>query len=292
MPDRRAMTVAAFQLCLDLGGDTSGTTGASLDPDPALDLLGRAKADGAELLVLPLLPDVGPPEEFSRRWSESARKIGVFLAVGRMAGGGVNQNVGYLFGPDGSLPLKQAQTHLTKSELEAGIVAGTDLDLAELPCGRVGFAVGTDCWYPEVNRILALRGADVILAPVAVSGPYGFWRQAAGLWEEVQQNQVFGIEAGLELPGRFEGRTAVMAPVEVTPGETGYLAHVLGPAELMDEGHATSRSEPTGAAAFVTARIDPAMLEKARKGFPIFHFFNVPLYRRWFPGIYEGGTRR
>lgn len=317
----RAATVAAVQLF----SARKGRDGL-MARDSILPLLDQAKRKEAELALFPLIPTRGTLAEFKREWSELARAGELFVGAARLFTGAAQngeRNVAFLFGPDGSVLLEQAQTHLTRVERENGLIPGEDLDVADLPFGRVGFAVGTDCWYPEVSRILALRGVDIILAPVAVPRPYGFWQQAAGLWEEVQQNQVFGIEAGLagyaalDANGEgkktiYEGRTAIMAPVEVTPGETGYLAHVLGPAELMDEDHAgmedagmeATSGRAAGAAPqetpaaedeaglVVTARLEPAMLEEARRAFPIFHFLNVPLYRKWIPAVYEEEARR
>jgi len=76
-----------------------------------------------------------------------------------------------LFSPDGDLALVQLQTHVSHAEAQAGMVAGADLRVVDIFGHKVGIAIGTDAWYPEVGRILALLGADTILAPTAVPAP-------------------------------------------------------------------------------------------------------------------------
>lgn len=170
-----------------------------------------------------------------------------------------------LFSPDGDLVLVQLQTHVSDAESQAGMAVGADLAVVDICGHKVGIAIGTDAWYPEVGRILALLGADTILAPTAVPAPYTVWRQTRGLWQIIQQNQVFGVEVSLGgswLGTTYQGRSRVFAPVEVTPDGRGVLGEV------------TSESIEGE----MTASLDPADLETARRAFPIFDHFNTGVY--------------
>ena len=60
-----------------------------------------------------------------------------------------------LFSPDGDLVLVQLQTHVSDAESQAGMAVGADLAVVDICGHKVGIAIGTDAWYPEVGRILA-----------------------------------------------------------------------------------------------------------------------------------------
>ncbi|HBK60660.1 MAG TPA: hypothetical protein DDZ84_07705 [Firmicutes bacterium] len=186
---------------------------------------------------------------------------GTFIAP---VGGGF-QHRAPVFSPKGDLIASQLQTHLSETESQVGMVAGTDLATIDIGRYRIGIAVGTDAWYPEVGRILALLGVDAIVAPTAVPAPYTVWRQTSGLWQIIQQNQVFGIEASLGgswLGVAYQARSRVFAPVEATPDGRGVLAEVTS----------TSMVEE------MTVLLDPTDLRAARRTFPIFDHFNIRVY--------------
>ena len=181
-----------------------------------------------------------------------------------------------LLSPDGDLALAQVQTHVWEAEDRAGMTAGAELAVTDVRGHKVGIAVGTDAWYPEVGRILALLGVDTILAPTAVPAPYTVWHQTRGLWQVIQQNQVFGVEASLAgrwLGTTYQGRSRVFGPVEVTPDGRGVLSEV------------TSESIEGE----IIASLDPADLEAARRAFPVFQHFNIDLYEERLADAYLVG---
>ncbi len=119
------------------------------------------------------------------------------------------------------------QTHRSRSEEWLFDERGDELPIFETPVGNIGVIVGRDAYYPETARMLALRGADVILSPQATAGPFNPWRQLSGVWKDAQQNQVFAVEAHVQgtMWGRsFEGRAAILAPCEITPDGSGFLS--------------------------------------------------------------------
>ncbi len=176
--------------------------------------------------------------------------------------------------PGGEVAGWQVQTHPTGAEAARGMAAGRDLQVFDAGGLRLGLAVGGDAWVPEVGRILALLGAEALLAPVAVPRPYPYWAQVAGLWQIVQQNQVYGLEVGLgsrgDLPWR--ARTAAFGPCEITPDETGWLDSLSGPVD--DAG-------------LLLADFDGDRLAGIRARYPIFAHLNPALYRRYLPAVYR-----
>jgi predicted amidohydrolase len=175
--------------------------------------------------------------------------------------------------PDGRVAHWQVQTHLRAGERGLGWVAGVHLSPVDTPAGRLGVLIGDDLWYPEAARILALQDAALIACPAAVPAPYAERHQWRGLWQQVQQNQVLAVEAGLGGEGlgvRWQPRTAALAPVEMTPGETGWLARM--------------ESERSGV---LIADLDLRTLAEVVRVYDIFSQLNPALYGRYLPAVYE-----
>ncbi len=220
--------------------------------------------------------DGSPQTDFLRLFSGLAARHHVYIAPGTIpmpTAGGV-RNVAHLLSPEGDLIGTQAQTHLSRDERASGFLRGDDLKVFRTSLGLVGFAICEDAWYPEVMRILALQGAEIVLAPVAVPAPYSEWHQVRGMWQDVQQNQVFGVEAclvGLAGGVEFEGRSTIYATCEMTEGDTGVL----------------TRARRTDAEDVIVADLSFAAIRGTRERFGIFNHFNEDLYRQWFPHIYR-----
>jgi predicted amidohydrolase len=182
-------------------------------------------------------------------------------------------NTAYLIGPDGKVVGSQRQTHRTQEQIGWGFAQGDVLRVFDIGTARIGIVLGEDVAYPEVSRILALQKADLLVHPAA----YREWSDEhylLDLWREVQSNQVFGIQA-CAVGEQFTGRSAVYAPAHGTQDHRGILAQA-----------AAACSED-----LVSAVLDPAVLEKAKTGLPIFDLFNCGLYARELPEAYRSGIR-
>jgi len=234
----------------------------------------RAVADGAQLVVLPNTAAPIPRDAYADFFSALAARLQIYLAPGTVIerDGEVRYNTAYLFAPDGKIVGAQRQTHRTPAEIARGLAQGDELRVFDIGIARVGFVIGTDVEYPEVSRILALQGANVLLHPAA----YGSWSAQHflfDLWREVQSNQVFGVQACAV----GQGQSAIYAPVEMTDDHQGDLGQrgFLAQAELTD------------AEEIVSATLDFEALQKVVAGYPIFDFFNCAFYEREFPEVYR-----
>ena len=87
-------------------------------------------------------------------------------------------NAQVLVGPDGYIG-KQRKLHLSRDEV-LFYKGGRNLPVFDLGKCRVGISICYDTMFPEVARILALRGAEVLLMPHAV-------REKA--WDETSASQ-------------------------------------------------------------------------------------------------------
>ena len=146
----------------------------------------RAKAEGADLLLLPEMflsgYNIGP--ENARKHAitaaglapaqETARAQNIALAFGypERVGGEV-ANSAVLIGPDGEILLNYRKSHLFGDLDRAMFKAlGTDFPVVELGGFKIGLLICYDIEFPEPARRLALAGADIILIPTAQMEPY------------------------------------------------------------------------------------------------------------------------
>ena len=127
---------------------------------------------------------------------------------------------------NGEVQLKQRQIYLARWERELGFSRGTKIELKEIKDWKVALVISTDVFYPQVSRMAALKGADIVLSPVGFIGENNRALQISGMWQEVQQNQFFAVESGFNgFLGEqsFWGESVIYAPLEMTEEEDGYL---------------------------------------------------------------------
>ncbi len=204
-------------------------------------------------------------DRFLELHSSLARQAGLYLAAGTIFENeaGQNYHTACCFDPKGSICCRQKQTHLTRFERTIGLGRGEKLELFKIEDRQVGLFVGNDVRHPEVGRIFALLGTDILVHSGALDSHLYCWPQAAGLWAQVQQNQFWGIEA--QLCGSIAGLTfgagsAVIGPCEITSGQAGYLA----------------RGYPQSPV--VMAELDEESRLQIKQKYPILNLLNPPAY--------------
>ncbi|MFJ6654312.1 nitrilase-related carbon-nitrogen hydrolase [Microbacterium sp. NPDC091313] len=72
----------------------------------------------------------------------------------------------YLIDADGRIAAAYRKVHLSEAE-RAWATAGNEFVVADTPVGRIGLMIGNEVWLPEVARILALRGSEIIAHPAS-----------------------------------------------------------------------------------------------------------------------------
>jgi len=97
---------------------------------------------------------------------------------------------------NGEAQLKQRQIYLARWERELGFSRGTKIELKEIKDWKLALIISTDVFYPQVSRMAALKGVDIVLSPVGFTGEKNRALQISGMWQEVQQNQFFTVESG------------------------------------------------------------------------------------------------
>jgi deaminated glutathione amidase len=232
----RAFTVAAVQVAPVPGPLTVESVKANVDRCVAF-LERCVAATGAELVVLPeaattgftpgipaealwdLVADVpGPLTEPVQRVAE---RLGVHVVLGSYQRGperGTVYNTAALVGPSGEVLGAYRKTHVFCGEgrAEGGwVTPGDEAVVVDTALGRIGMMICFDGDYPELARIQAVLGAEVICRPAALL-------RSADLWEltnraRAYDNHVFVVGAnatGADPAGAlYFGNSMIVTPI-------------------------------------------------------------------------------
>jgi len=148
----------------------------------------KAADQGARLALFPELVITGhwcaadayrfaepvPDGASTSRLETIAKKCGLVISAGLgEIENGVMYNAQVLVGPDGYIG-KQRKTHMSRDEYFY-YRPGTQFPVYDTGFCKVGTIICFDIQFPEVARILALHGAEVLVAPHAAR--MGKWRQ-------------------------------------------------------------------------------------------------------------------
>ncbi|HEY7456143.1 MAG TPA: carbon-nitrogen hydrolase family protein [Solirubrobacterales bacterium] len=235
-------------------------------------LVRAAAADGAELVALPEKWNLlaageeiaagaealdGPSLGAARGW---ARELGIHLLAGSIAERGADPgdksfNTSVLIGPDGTDLAAYRKIHMF--DVEAGGVAyresdheqpGEEIVTASLDGLELGLTVCYDLRFPELYRILAVRGARLIAVPSAFTATTGRDHWQPLLRARAIENQLF-----------------VLAPNQVGEAPPHYSSH--GRSALVDPWGVVLATAPDEEC-FVAAELDLAAQERVRERLP------------------------
>ena len=203
-----------------------------------------AASNGAELIVLPekwsvlgtdeqMAAAAEPLDGPSITWARSvAAELRIDLIAGsiveRVAGREKTSNTSVHVGPEGELRAVYRKIHMFDVEVDgtvyresAGAEPGAEIVVSELAGGvGVGMSVCYDVRFPELYRILALRGAEILVIPSAftLATTRDHWETL--LRARAIENQCFVIapnQIGTHFPGsRSGGRSLIVDPWGLT----------------------------------------------------------------------------
>jgi predicted amidohydrolase len=231
-----------------------------------------AAAAGASLVLLPEKWSVlGTPEETAAgaepfdgpalRWaSATARELGIDLVAGsiaeRVPGQEKGSNTSVHFGPDGEVQATYRKLHMFDVEVGGRVYResdheqpGDEIVVTHTADGtELGMTVCYDLRFPELYRILAVRGARVLLVPAAFTLATTREHWEVLLRARAIEDQCFVVAAnqvGEHAPGiRSGGRSMIVDPWGV----------VLAQAPDTET--------------FITAELDLARLQEIRRSLP------------------------
>ncbi len=157
--------------------------------DRALACIRQAAAQGADIAVLPEMfncpyqtinfPLYAEPAggESYTAISEVAKECGIYVFAGSMPEVEEGQvfNTAYAFDPEGKEIGKHRKIHLFDIEVKGGqhfkesdtLSPGKDISVVDTIYGKMGLCVCYDFRFPELCRIMALKGAMAVIVPGA-----------------------------------------------------------------------------------------------------------------------------
>lgn len=202
-------------------------------------LVREAASAGAELVALPELWSCHGLESVYRENAEPvpgpttgfmgglARELGIYLLGGSILEGepGADRlsNTSTLFAPSGEMVALYRKIHLfdvkvsDKEYLEsASIAPGDEIVTAKAGATTVGLSVCYDVRFPELYRLLALAGAEVLAVPAAFTLQTGKDHWEVLLRARAIENQAFVLapaQWGQKADGRWTyGRSMIVDP--------------------------------------------------------------------------------
>lgn len=105
-------------------------------------------------------------------------------------------NVSYLFRRDGTLE-KQEKIHITPSERKWwGVNPGRTVNVFDTDCGVVSILICYDVEFPELVRIAAQKGAQIIFVPFNTDTRHGYLRVRHCALARCVENHVYVAVAG------------------------------------------------------------------------------------------------
>ncbi len=105
-------------------------------------------------------------------------------------------NVGYLCRRDGSTE-RYEKLHVTPDEAKVwGMVGGTKLQAFDTDCGKIGILICYDSEFPELSRLLADEGMDILFVPFLTDTQNGFSRVRHCAQARAIENECYVAIAG------------------------------------------------------------------------------------------------
>lgn len=256
----RTFTAAAIQIAPVAGPLTPEAVKANCQK--AVEWVERCvEATGAELVVLPESASTGftpacPPEQLwdlmseipgpvTEPLQEVARRLGVHVVWGTYERGperGVVYNASVLIGPGGDVLGVYRKTHPFGSEMASRggwVTPGDQVCVVDTDLGRIGMIICFDGDYPELSRIQAVQGAEIIVRPSALL-------RSADIWElttraRAYDNHVYFVAAnatGIDPGGvLYFGNSMIVTPtaevVARAASHESWVSAVLDPDRAM-----------------------------------------------------------
>jgi len=131
---------------------------------------------------------------------------------------GVVYNSSILIGPDGGIIGTYDKTHpfpLERADCGGWVTVGNHADVYETALGSIGMIICYDGDFPELSRILAVKGAEVITRPSALLRSFDIWNLTTSA--RAYDNHVYMVATNSVGPdaggGYYFGHSMIVNPI-------------------------------------------------------------------------------
>ncbi|GGD43169.1 carbon-nitrogen hydrolase [Muriicola marianensis] len=137
-------------------------------------------------------------EDIVKKFSEFSISYNINIITGSMPEmkDGKLVNAGYLCRRDGSME-RYEKIHVTPDESKVwGMQGGKDLKTFDTDCGKIGVLICYDSEFPELSRLLADEGMDILFIPFLTDTQNGFSRVRHCAQARAIENECYVAIAG------------------------------------------------------------------------------------------------
>jgi len=137
-------------------------------------------------------------DDIRQRFQELAISYNVNIITGSMPlmDGNKLLNVGFLCRRDGSYE-RYEKVHITPNELSAwGMTGGDQIRVFDTDCGRIGIVICYDVEFPELSRLLADQGMNILFVPFLTDTQNGYMRVRSCAAARAIENECYVAIAG------------------------------------------------------------------------------------------------
>ena len=207
-----------------------------------------------ELFVAPLMADFNHLSEadaireiarycepIRKRFQEMAISYNINIITGSMpmVEDGNLYNVGFLCKRDGTFEM-YTKIHITPNEVSYwGMVGGSEIKTFDTDCGKIGIMICYDVEFPELARLMADEGMDILFVPFLTDTQNGYTRVKHCAQARAIENECYVAIAGCvgNLPGVNNmdiqyAQTAVFTPSDFSFPSNGIKAEATPNTEM------------------------------------------------------------
>ncbi len=137
-------------------------------------------------------------ERIVQRFSELSISYNINIISGSMPEikDGVLYNVGYLCKRDGTVE-RYEKLHVTPDEAKVwGMQGGSEIKAFDTDCGKIGILICYDSEFPELSRLLADEGMDILFIPFLTDTQNGYSRVRHCAQARAIENECYVAIAG------------------------------------------------------------------------------------------------
>jgi predicted amidohydrolase len=183
--------------------------------DIAVKLIEKVSKEGADIAVLPEMFCCPYDNEWFKKFSEkeggpaykamsdAAKENGIYIVAGTIPELENDKvyNTAYVFDKSGKQIAKHRKVHLFDIDVKGGqyfkesdtFTPGKDVTVFETEFCKIGLAICYDIRFPELSRLMATEGAEVIIYPGAFNMTTGPAHWELSFRARALDNQVYAI---------------------------------------------------------------------------------------------------